>query len=66
MYHLQSGGPLVYIDKILGLHRISALANPKSCHFFPNPAPAKFLAGFGWIWQTPEQLQCVQLNTGKN
>jgi len=27
----------------------------------PNPAPAKFLAGFGRIWQTPVQLQCVQL-----
>jgi len=29
--------------------------------FFPNPAPAKFLAGFGRIWETPVQLQCIQL-----
>ena len=31
--------------------------------FFPNPAPAKFLARFGRIWQTPVQLQCVPLIT---
>jgi len=33
--------------------------------FFPNPAPAKFLARFGHMWQTLVQLQCVQLITYK-
>ena len=50
----------------IGLHRISAStsANPKFGHFSqirPNSASAKFLAKFGRIWQTPMQLQCVQL-----
>jgi len=58
------------ITCLLGLHRISALAsaNSKFGHFSqirPNSASAKF--GFGQIsgriWQTPMQLQCVQLVT---
>ena len=51
---------------MLGLHRILALANSKFGHFsqiLPNSASAKFLAEFGRIWQTPMQLQCVQLVT---
>ena len=52
----------------IGLHRISASAsaNSKFGHFSqirPNSASAKFLAEFGRIWQTPMQLQCVQLAT---
>jgi len=48
----------------VGLHRISAsaLGNPKSA-ILP-----KFGSGqiSGRIWQTPMQLQCVQLITDKN
>jgi len=58
----------LYKSTFLGLHRISASAsaNSKFGHFSqirPNSASAKFLAEFGRIWQTPMQLQCVQLVT---
>ena len=47
-----------YGDKTVGLHRISApaLANPKSGHFFRNPAKSSSGQISNWIWQISVQL----------